>query len=122
MARDSVSLKTRVEKEVVDQLIASLNNGSLSVEDAQQISRDTLGAVDSIERHEKSVIDFYETLAQKHPSFEILYTRIKGQLLRAHEVSAYKDALSAIDAGDLDTAKNIAGDAIDKTADETGIN
>lgn len=122
MAEPVVTLKSRVEKEVVDQLIASLNNGSLKVEDAQQVARDTLEAVEQIENHEKSVVDFYEVLATKHKAFEILYTRIKGDISRAHEEAAYKQALSAINAGDVNSAKNIASEAINSTANETDIN
>ena len=122
MAEPVGTLKSRVEKEVVDQLIASLNNGSLKVEEAQQVAKDTLTAVDQIEKHEKSVVDFYEALATKHKAFEILYTRIKGDISRAHEEAAYKQALSAINAGDVNSAKNIASAAISVTADETNIN
>ncbi len=122
MQQTEVSLKARVEKEVLGQVISGLNSGGLTVEAAQQIARETLVAVSEIEKHEKTVVGFYEILAREHPSFEILYNRVKAEILRAHEVNAYKNALAAIDAGDMESAKNIANSAIAETADEININ
>jgi len=116
-----VSLKSKVEREVVDQIIASLNNGSLKVEEAQQVAKETIATIDAVERQERSVVDFYQNLAEKHSQFEILYTKVKGDILRMHEESEYKKALSAINSGDMSGASLIAQGAIVKTANETNI-
>lgn len=122
MVSSGTSLKGRVESEVVDQLMTALNSGKITIEEAQDVAQITLSTIDSIEAHERSIIDFYESLAKKHPAFEILYTKIKGELMRAHEVTGYKKALAALNTGDIESAKNIANIALVKTANETNIN
>ena len=121
VAENSVSLKNKIEREVLDEIIESLGNGSLTVGEAQQIARETIATIDAVERHEKTIVDFYKGLSERHKQFEILYTKAKGDILRAHEETALKDALAAIEAGNVDNAHKIAQGAIEKTADETDI-
>lgn len=113
------SLKNKVAKEVLDQLLNDLGTYKITVPVAKQIARDTLNALDKIESHEKSLVDFYADLSVKHEPFKMLYTKVKGEVLRSHEENAYRDALSAIHSGDVGTAQQIASGALTKTANET---
>jgi len=115
------SLKTQVQKEVLIEIIQGLTTKTMTLEEAQIIARETLAASDKIETHEESVIEFYKDLAQKHKRFENLYTKVKGDILRSREVTAYRDALSAIDSGNIDAAHKIAQTALNTTANETAI-
>lgn len=116
------SLKNRIEKEVLDQIMLCLENGSLKVEEAQIIARETLSMIDKVENHERNVVDFYKALADKHDQFDILYTKARGEVLRAHEENELKKAIAAVSVGDVVTAQGIAKGAIDKTANETNNN
>jgi hypothetical protein len=115
------SLKTQVQKEVLVEIIHGLTSKTMKLDEAQAIARETLAASDKIERHEESVMEFYNELAKNHKRFLNLYTKVKGDILRDREVTAYRDALSAIDAGNIDAAHQIAKSALSTTANETTI-
>lgn len=121
MAQSKLSAKRRIEKEVLDEIINELSAGKLSIETAREIARETLATVAKIEEHEESIAQFYKRLSQKHPSFKLLYTKIKGEILRAREISAHRQALSAIEAGNIDEAHKIASSTIKATAHEATI-
>lgn len=118
MSKSQITLKDRVEKEVLDEIIDNLNNGSLTSEVAQQIAKETLEAIRKIEDHEESILDFYKRLSEKHPSFEILYTKLKAEILMNREISDYKKALLAIDSGNIDQAHSIVNSAISQSTNE----
>ena len=113
-----LSAKARVEKEIVNVIIDGLNSGEMTVEAARQAARDTLATVNKIEEHEDSILKFYKNLSEKYPVFEILYTRVKDEIIKSREISQYRQALSAIDAGDMSGAHEIAKSAISQTAHE----
>ncbi|OGD84970.1 hypothetical protein A2165_04580 [Candidatus Curtissbacteria bacterium RBG_13_40_7] len=115
----AISAKKRVEKQVLEVIIDGLNSGELTVEKAQEAARDTLAIVEKIEESEQSILNFYEDLSQKHPIFKLLYTQAKDQLTRSKEISAYNQALKAIDNGDVGIAHKIVTGAISQTAHET---
>ncbi|MEX2028262.1 MAG: hypothetical protein WD988_02070 [Candidatus Curtissbacteria bacterium] len=119
MQPDSVSAKKRVEKEVLDAIINGLNSGKLPLEEAQLAARETLATLEKIDKHEETIEEFYRNLAEKYPPFQILYTKVKDELTRSREVSAYRQALSAIDEGQIDQAHQIAKGALEATANET---
>lgn len=119
MAGGTISAKTRVEKEVLDEIIDGLNSGKMSLEVARDAARETLMTVDKIEKHEDSILDFYNRLSQKHKDFKILFIKAKSEILSAREVTAYKQALSAVNSGDIATARKIADSAIENSANET---
>lgn len=118
MNQPALSPKTRVEKEVVDVIIDSLNGGDLTVEGAREVARLTLGTLVKIEQHEESVVQFYKDLASKYPIFNILYTKVKGEIVKSKELSAYRQALTAIHAGNVDEAHRIASLTIKQSAHE----
>ena len=61
---------------------------------------------------------FYKNLASKYPVFNILYTRVKDEIVKSKELSAHRQALAAIDAGNIDEAHKIASMAINQSAHE----
>ncbi len=115
------SLKTQVQKEVLGEIIHGLTGKTMKLEEAQAIAIETLAASDKIEKHEETVMEFYAELAKNHKRFANLYTKVKGDILRSREVTAYRDALSAIGAGNIDAAHQIAKTALNTTANETII-
>ena len=119
MGITALSAKSRVEKEVVDVIIDGLNSGDMTVEQAQQAARDTLTTVEKIEEHEDSIVNFYKNLSDKYPVFKILYTKVKSEIIKSREISQYRQALTAIDAGNFDNAHQIAKTALVQTAHET---
>jgi len=118
MDQPALSAKKRVEEEVLNVIIDGLNSGEMAVEQARQAAKDTLSTVGKIEAHEESILEFYKNLAQKFPVFEILYTKVKDEIIRSREISQYRQALTAIDAGDLDSAHQIAKSALVQSAYE----
>ena len=119
MDQSALSAKKKVEKEVLEVIIKNLNSGTLSVEMAREAAKLTLAEVERIEKHEETVADFYKNLSTKYPVFNILYTKIKGELATSRELSAHRLALAAIDSGKIDEAHKIASAAIVQTANET---
>lgn len=113
------SLRIKVEKEVLEQLLSDLVADKIDLEKAREIARETLVKIDEIEKHEESVMQFYENLSKKHEPFKMLYTKVKGDILRGREVNAYRSALMAIHSGDVGSAQNIAKGALATTANET---
>lgn len=118
MDQPASSLKSRVEKEVLEVIIDGLNSGDLTVEKAQEVARETLATCDKIEKHEESIAQFYKELASKYPVFNILYTKVKDEILKSKELTAYRAALNAIDTGNLDEAHRIASSTISQSAHE----
>ena len=118
MEAKSLSVKDRVAKEVLDVIIDGLNSSEMPLPQAQQAARETLAAISKIEKHEESILEFYKNLSEKYPVFEILYTRVADEIIKSREMSHYQRALSAIDAGDLDSAHEIAKTALVQTAHE----
>lgn len=114
----AISPRNRVARDVLDVIIDGLNSGEMPLAQAQQAARETLATIDKIEKHEESILDFYKNLAQKYPVFEILYTRVKDEIIKSREISQYRQALSAIDSGDLASAHEIAKSALTQTAHE----
>lgn len=114
-----ISARRRVAKEVSDEIIKGLNAGTMSLEDARAIARETLAILDEIERHEDLVLSFYEKMAEKYTVFKLLYTRVKGEILKAREIAEYRAALIAIEAGNVAEANEILKAAIAETANET---
>jgi len=119
MVQPAISLKTRIEKEVLEVIIDGLNSGELTVESARQAAKDVLATLEKIEKHEGSIAEFYKNLAQKYPVFSLLYTRINAEILKSKELSAHRRALAAIDAGNIDEAHKIASMAINQSAHES---
>ncbi len=119
MDQPALSFKGRIEKEVLEVIIDGLNSGDLTVESARQAAREVLAALEKIEKHEESIAQFYKNLAQKYPIFNLLYTRIKSEIVKSKELSAHRQALAAIDAGNIDEAHKIASTAINQSAHET---
>lgn len=119
MPQPVLSDKRRVEKEVVEVLIKNLYSGDISVDKARLVAKETLAEVERIEKHEETVVDFYKSLSYKFPSFNILYTKIKGEIAAPRESSAHKLALTAINSGNIEEAHKIAQSAIAHTAHET---
>ncbi|KKS04211.1 hypothetical protein A2W45_01420 [Candidatus Curtissbacteria bacterium RIFCSPHIGHO2_12_41_11] len=122
MDQPAPSIKTRIEKEVLDVIIDGLRSGDLSVDNAREVAHQTLTTLERIEKHEESLIDFYKNLAQKYPVFSLLYTRIKDEIVKAKELGAHRQALAAIDAGNIDEAHKIASMAINQSAHEATNN
>ncbi len=118
----ALSGKKRVEKEVFETIIDGLNSGDITVDQAKQAAKETLAAVSKIEAHEDSILEFYTNLAKNHPIFEILKNKVQDEIIRSREMSHYKQALSAIDQGDLASAHKIAAGALLQTAHETKNN
>src|SRR3989344_1037970 len=118
MDQPALSAKARVEKEVLDTIIDGLNSGQLTIELARQAARETLNALGEIEKHEESIADFYKNLASKYPVFNILYTRVKDEIVKSKELSAHRQAFAAIDAGNIEEAHKIASIAINQSAHE----
>ncbi|GEM_PF-3160565 len=116
---DSLSAKGRVEKEVLELLIDGLNGGELTVETARAAARETLVTLEKLDAHEETLADFYKDLSDKYPIFSELYDRVKADIVKAKEFSAYRQALSAIHQGELAKAHNIAQGAIVSTAHES---
>lgn len=114
-----VSARRRVAKEVADQLIKGLSSGELTVEQARAIATETLATLAEIEKHEDLILDFYRKLSENYPSFKLLYTRIKAEILKARELAEHKAALLAIEAGNVTEAMAILNNAIAETANET---
>ena len=115
---DQLSAKARVEKEIVNVIIDGLNSGEMTVEAARQAARDTLATVNKIEEHEDSILEFYKNLSEKYPVFEILYTKVKSEIIRSREMSDWRRALTAIDTGDINGAHAIVKSAISQSANE----
>ncbi len=118
MAEKALTVKDRVAKEVLDEIIDGLNAGTLTLEKAQEVARLTLAKLDEIEKHEDIVVEFYRQLAEKYENFKILYTKIKEEILRSREIVAWRNALVAIDAGRIEEAKDIVDAAIAQTSNE----
>ena len=114
-----ISARRRVAKEVFDEIIKGLNSGTMSVEEARLIALETLAMLDEIEKHEDLILSFYEKMAEKYVPFKLLYTRIKGEILKAREIAEYKAALMAVEAGNVAEANEILKAAIAETASET---
>lgn len=114
-----VNARKRVAKEVLDQILKGLGSGELTVEQARAIAAETLATLTEIEKHEDLVLEFYRKLAENYPLFELLYTRIKAEFLKARELAEHKAALTAIEAGDMAEAMAILNKAIEETANET---
>ncbi len=114
-----LSAKDRVAKEVLDEIIDGLNSGTLPLEKAQEVARLTLATLDKIEKHEDTIIDFYRELSERYENFKVLYTKIREEILRSREITAYRSALVAIDSGRIEEAKDIVDAAIEQTANET---
>lgn len=114
-----ISARKRVANEVLDQLISGLESGEITIEQARAIAHETLAALDQIEKHEDIIVDFYKKLADRYPAFKLLYTRVKGEILKAREMAHYRSALVAIEAGDVAGANEILKSAIEQTANET---
>ncbi|HSW70933.1 MAG TPA: hypothetical protein VLH77_03015 [Gammaproteobacteria bacterium] len=113
------SARRRVSEEVLDQLIKGLESGEITVEQARAIATETLKTLDEIEKHEDKILDFYQKLASQHPAFKLLYARLKGEILKAREISEYKAALMAIESGNVEEANDILKTAIEQSANET---
>ena len=122
MDQPALSVKARIEKEVLGTIIDGLNSGELTAENAQVVAKDTLAALQKIDKHEESILKFYKDLSDKHPLFKILYTRINAEVVKARELSAHRNALVALDIGNIDEAKKIATGAMEATAHEATIN
>lgn len=119
MDNKKLSAKDRVAREVLDEIIDGLNSGTLTLEKAQEVARLTLATLDKIEKHEDAIIDFYRELSERYENFKVLYTKIKEEILRSREITAYRNALVAIDSGRIEEAKDIVDAAIEETANET---
>lgn len=119
MDNKKLSAKDRVAREVLDEIIDGLNSGTLTLEKAQEVARLTLATLDKIEKHEDAIIDFYRELSERYENFKVLYTKIKEEILRSREITAYRNALVAIDSGRIEEAKDIVDRAIEETANET---
>ncbi|MEK7581452.1 MAG: hypothetical protein AAB512_04155 [Patescibacteria group bacterium] len=117
--QEPLSVKTQIEKDVLARILLGLHNFTMTVEAAREIARMTLATVDKIVKHEETVVEFYRDLAKKHKSFEILYTKVKGEILRGQEITAYRDALNLVNEGKIEEANKIAQGALDITANET---
>src|SRR4030042_6365756 len=122
MDQSSLSAKARIEKDVVEVIIDGLNSGDLTVESAKQAAKEVLATLEKIEKHEESIAEFYKNLAQKYPVFNLLYTRVKSEIVKSKELSAHRQALAAIDVGNIDEAHKIAKTAISQSAHETANN
>lgn len=119
MDKNSDTPRARVSKDILEHLVKSLENGDLTVDQARKIAADTLAALTVIEKQEEEVLDFYKKLADNYPTFVLLYTRIKGEVLKAREILEYEAALKAIESGDTAQAHEILKTAITDTANET---
>lgn len=119
MDKNADTARARVSKEVLDHLIKSLGSGELSVDQARKIATETLATLTVIEKHEGQILDFYKKLADDYPTFVLLYTRIKGEVLKAREILEYEAALKAIENGNTAQAQEILKTAIADTANET---
>src|SRR3972149_8580806 len=119
MDQPALAVKRRIEKEVLEVIIDGLNSGDLTVESARQVAKEVLATLEKIDKHEESIAQFYKSLAQKYPVFNFLYTRINAEIVKSKELSAHRQALAAIDAGNIDEAHKIASMAINKSAHET---
>ena len=118
MDQPALSVKARIEKEVLEVIIDGLNSGELTVENARQAAKEVLATLEKIDKHEESIAQFYKNLAQKYPVFNLLYTRINAEIVKSKELSAHRQALAAIDAGNIDEAHKIAQMAINQSAHE----
>jgi len=118
MDQPALSVKARIEKEVLEVIIDGLNSGELTVENARQAAKEVLATLEKIDKHEESIAQFYKSLAEKYPVFNLLYTRINAEIVKAKELSAHRQALAAIDAGNIDEAHKIAQMAINQSAHE----
>ena len=118
MDQPALSVKARIEKEVLEVIIDGLNSGELTVENARQAAKEVLATLEKIDKHEESIAQFYKSLAEKYPVFNLLYTRINAEIVKAEELAAHRQALAAIDAGNIDEAHKIAQMAINQSAHE----
>ena len=119
MDQPALSVKARIEKEVLEVIIDGLNSGDLTVESARQAAKEVLATLEKIDKHEESIAQFYKNLAEKYPVFNLLYTRINAEIVKSKELSAHRQALAAIDAGNIDEAHKIAQMAINQSANES---
>ena len=119
MVQPALSAKARIEKEVLEVIIDGLNSGDLTVESARQAAKEVLATLEKIDKHEESIAQFYKNLAEKYPVFNLLYTRINAEIVKSKELSAHRQALAAIDAGNIDEAHKIAQMAINQSANES---
>jgi len=117
--KNTDTARTRVSKEVLEHLVKSLESGELTVEQARKIAGETLATLTEIEKHEEQILDFYKKLADDYPTFVLLYTRIKGEVIKAREILEYEAALKAIENGNTAQAQEILKVAIADTANET---
>lgn len=115
----NLPLRERIAREVVGVIIDALNSGDLPLEKAKAAAGETLTTLDKIEKHEETVAEFYKSLAKKYPVFNVLYTKIISDMAKSKEMSAYKEALAAIESGDVKGAHQIASSAISQSAHET---
>jgi len=115
-----LSAKRRVEKEVLELLIDGLNSGELTVDKAREAARETLETLEKLDTHEETLAEFYKSLSEKYPIFAELYDRVKSDVVKAKEVSAYRQAIAAIHTGQMEKAHSIAQGAIVATAHESG--
>ncbi|MBI3341628.1 hypothetical protein HY024_00735 [Candidatus Curtissbacteria bacterium] len=113
------SARRRVAQDVSNELLKGLRSGSLTVEQAQAIAKETLATLAEIEKHEDMILSFYQKLAESYPTFKLLYTRLRGEILKAREIAEWKNALVAIESGNVAGATEILKDAIEETANET---
>lgn len=114
-----LSAKDRVEKEVLNLILSEMESGKLTLPQAQDVAKVTLEKIGEIEAHQEAVLTFYESLARKYPAFQLLYTQAKGDLVKSKELTAYKQALEAIHAGNVAGANQIVESAVAQTANET---
>lgn len=122
MDQPALSVKARIEKEVLEVIIDGLNSGDLTVESARQAAKEVLATLEKIDKHEESIAAFYKNLAKKYPVFNLLYTRINAEIVKSKELSAHRQALVALDAGNIDQAHEIAKGAIESSVHETANN
>lgn len=115
----ALSAKGRVEKEVLELLIDGLNSGELTVDKAREAARETLATLEKLDTHEETLAEFYKNLSEKYPIFAELYDRVKSDVVKAKEFSAYRQAITAIHTGEIDKAHAIANNAIVATAHES---
>jgi len=119
MDQPALSVKKRVEKEVLETIMDGLSSGEIDSPKAQEIAKDTLGTLKMLDEHEETIEKFYKNLSVKYPIFNLLYTRVKAEIVQTRELSEHRRALVALDQGNLDDAHIIAAGAIKHSANET---
>lgn len=117
-ASAALSAKKRVEKDVLGAIMDGLSGGEIDSQKAQEIAKETLVTLKMLDEHEETLEKFYKNLSDKYDIFKILYTNVRADIAKAKELSAHRKALAAINAGDLEGARQIATTAILGTANE----